>query len=281
MNFILHILTLVVLYSAVMGWRANRLKSTALLSDRDKESLFISQQYFFLMYSSILFSIGWRVDGMVFFVISSVFNVYLIEKLWVKNEKFRNYLNSSILTSTIKLVVVSSVTAFSLWYSGVIIEEITWVPASTLSNTVLVLSITMATIIYLALVVFSAEVMALILIFVVFIESIKNESHRHLMEFVTIAIFIIPCLFLFSYLGDTVFSASFIRERLYDSYHSNIRGSENNRVQCDNIPTLAKLKPVSDTRVSYIIFLSPSGQYQFDTDDCYLEEIKQGNAEKS
>lgn len=277
MNFLFHILVITIFYAVLLGWRANRLKSIALLSDLDKDLIYISHQYFFLMYSFILFVIGLRLDGMVFFLVSSIFNVYFIEVLWVKNKNFRNYLNSSILTSTIKLVAVSAVTSFSLWFSGVIIEEITWIPASTLSNTVLVLSIIMATVIYLALVIFSSEVIAFFLIFVVLVETIKNDKHKYLMELITIAIFVLPCLYAFSYLGDTVFSTSFIKERLYDSYHSNIRDSENNRVQCENIPTLAKFKPVSDTRVSYIILLSPIGEYQFYTDDCHLEKSKQGS----
>ncbi|MCS0376653.1 hypothetical protein [Vibrio diabolicus] len=260
--YIFHIIVLIAFYSSLFGWIAYRHRFIPKLTEDDIQNVYISQMLFYMAYSTLLISAGFREDGVFFFLLFGGLNLLMVEFYWLKNSSFRQYLSDSLIASVIKLIVVSSVAAFSLWNSGVIIEEITWVPASTLSNTVLVFSIVLSMIIYVGLLVFSAEILVIWLTLVAIFDGVYNKRVKFSFEAIVIALFVTPCLFVFSYLSNTVFTTHFVKSKLYASYHSN------HMKHCKNLPSYAKFKPVSDTNVSYAIFLSPSGKYYFDKSGC-------------
>lgn len=263
MFYLLHIIVLLVFYSILFGWRAHRLRFIAKLTEEDNQNFYISQLLFYLLYSNFLILVGLISDGIFFFSLSALLNLVMVDFYWIKNERFRNYLGNSLVTSTIRVVLISFVAAISLWYSGVIIEEITWVPASTLSNTVLVFSIVLSIIIYLGIFMFSVQALVTWLTLVVMVDLVKKKTYKFLVELIVTALFVVPCLFLFSFLSNTVFSTVFIQNKLYESYHSN------RSKHCEKLPPYAKFKPISDSSVSYTVLISPNGGYRFDIGDCH------------
>lgn len=241
---------------------------TVKLNESDKELFSFAQLYFFMAYAAILGFMDYKQDALIAFLIAVCFNVSMLEHYWHTHERFRKELSTSISLPVLKLITISIVSAFSLWFSGVLIEEITWVPASTLSNTVFVLSIVMAIIIYLTLLMFSVELFVIGLMTYILYRAFNNKTVSNPSSMTVLMVFVVPCFALFIYSTKTVFSVNFIKEQLYASYHYNLKPNSNRDAYCNQIPDYTKFKPISTNEVSYVYLISPLGTYKFDKADC-------------
>lgn len=256
----IHVIFVLVLYSILAGWIANIQKKTIFLSSQNKEDLgyFHTLSYYF--YSMFNVFINDKTAVVVVFTIATISNLLLIEYYWYRYRKVINILLDSIIFRVLKVAFFTLIVSGSILLAGLILEEITKVPSSTINNHVILFSFAIMLIVGLFIAIFALELIfpfTAILLAIIDKERVENKINF----IMSVLIFLVPLLTFVQIATKLTFNQSIVSEVLYYTYH------ENNDI-CSNIPKSSRFMFISSNEISIVSYDDITKSYKFTVGLC-------------
>jgi len=271
-----HVVVLVIWFAVLFGWTANRKQKGECIGRKHKEEWVFANVLGFYIYGQMHAYLANVYIAISSIVIGSLFNYALIEYFWNRHDKVITTISKSLAFKFLSLIGTAVIASCSVLYSGLVIEEITQVPSSAMTNYVAVFSLIMLAIFLPLALILMIEVIAPIVVVILGIFN-RGAMENKFLVFMTVIMSLLPLFTIAYYSQFKMLNTKFFQSVLYDTYHENTFKGEGGEIlkdevgnvvlKCENLDEAHRFIPISATEVS-TVKVDKDGGYYFNIDKC-------------
>lgn len=262
-----YVIYFLIVYSSILGWIANKKEVNGQLTREDKDSLNLTHMLVFYAGSSIQAITGNTLGAFCLFVIASILNFISIEVYWYRYRENISKILNSFWLKIISVFSLSVITSGAVLLSGMILEEITFAPSSSINNLVIVFSIMIIISVSLILAIFIIELGAFSFFLYYFLRQIKGYRSNFDVIF-NVILLPLPIFVMFTVYSNFLFDSSLIKKGLFYLYHSN------EKKVCTNIDSKSRFLPISGTEISSVEYDKEKEKYIFTIEICKMAKLE-------
>ncbi|MEZ8154869.1 hypothetical protein ACED66_01450 [Vibrio splendidus] len=277
-----HVLIFIVWFSVLFGWTANRKLKGECVGRKHKEEWVFANIIGFYLYGQMHAYLSNVYIAITSIIIGSLFNYALIEYFWNRHDKVVTTISKSLAFKFLSLIGTAVIASYSVLYSGLVIEEMTNVPSSAMTNYVAVFSLIMLAIFLPLALILLIEIIAPIVILVLGVFN-RDAMENKIIVIMTLLMSLVPLFTITYHTQFTMLNTKFFQSLLYDTYHKNSSKVEGGGIlkdeagsvilKCNNLEVAHRFIPISATEVSTVKYVDEDGgYYHFDIDKCENSE---------